>query len=191
MLTAENIKNIKQNNVSANGDLTKQRVKAALKTATKQQKSDMEALAVLKRVSINRVYTTGSISAKIAVAIAQTLNIDPSYLTGEAGERGECTSEALGGFLTAKGYGDLAAIVAKPPRKPRGPAKGKDPAEPAAPAEPKPQAKSENKDSDDAARPLSEMAEEEAVQLLRALYLQSQFKPASKDTLEKIQELLA
>ena len=68
MLTAETIKTLKQTNVSADGDLTKQRVKELLQAASKDQKAEIDDLAGLKRTSINRVYATGNISAKIALA---------------------------------------------------------------------------------------------------------------------------
>jgi len=95
MLTAEIIQTLNRRNVSVDGELTKQRTKEVLKGAKRAAKNDIDALAGLQRVSINRVYTTGNISAKIAIAIAQTLNIDPFYLTGEADEQGECTEDLL------------------------------------------------------------------------------------------------
>jgi len=221
MLTAENIKKMKQNNVSVNSDLTKQRTKDVLKTATRQQKNDIDALAGLKRVSINRVYNTGSISAKIAVAIAQTLNIDPAYLTGETTERGECNDLVLDSFLIEKGYSELTKLSAasKRPRKTR----EKKTSEQPAPAEqpnvkekkkpgPKPKVKAAAetppaplvpkiegvehgfsvKPVEDNSRPHWELTEEEAVQLLRSLYLRVQFDPNGDvaNTLERIQMML-
>jgi hypothetical protein len=196
MLTAESVQEIKQNNVSANGDLTKQRAKEVLKTATQAQKNEIEALAGLKRVSIQRVYATGNISAKIAVAIAQTLGLNPFYLTGEADESGECTDKVIGDFLKAKGYDDLAKKAAKPPRKPRGTAvtKEENVEKLSAPAEPMPNdvesLEPTKVQKNDDLRPHWELTEEEAVQLLRALYLQAQFSTSIKDTLEQIQTLL-
>jgi hypothetical protein len=200
MLVAEQIRKIKQNNVSVDSGLTKQRVKESFKSASKQQKIDIETLSGLKRVSIQRVYATGSISAKIAIAFAQTLNIDPAYLTGEAAKSGECTNETLAGFLTAKGYEDLAKAAGKPPRKARGTAakekKGKKapaPVVPVAiepPAAPEPQAPIPPDDQQEDERLIQSMSEDEAVQLLRALYLRVQFDPDLKHTLKAVQDLL-
>ncbi len=90
MLTVEEIKTMKQTNVSKDGVLTKQRVKEVWSAAVKSQKKEIEALTGLKRTSIQRVYATGSISVKIAAAFAQILDVNPYYLTGEAGEATGC-----------------------------------------------------------------------------------------------------
>ena len=70
MLSAKVIQSMKQNNISGDIEATKERVKAVLKEASRQQMKEIDKLAGLKRVSIYRVYNTGSISAKVAVAIA-------------------------------------------------------------------------------------------------------------------------
>ncbi len=117
MLNAENVKTMKQTNISADGDQTKQRVKEILKGASKEQKVEMTELSGLKLTSLQRVYATGNISAKIAVAIAQVMNVDPNYLTGEAGEPGEYSAEIINAFLSAKGYDSLVQKEQKPRRK--------------------------------------------------------------------------
>jgi hypothetical protein len=196
MLTAENIKSMKQTNVSVNGDLTIKRVKELFKAASKEHKLAIESLATVKRVSIQRVYSTGNISAKIAVAIAQTLNTNPFYLTGETDKRGACTNDTLGEFLNAKGYKGLAGLVDKPPRKKRDSQKSATAAKsaeltvPTGPASQDSPCQAEPCCDSNARKP-AEMTEEEAVQLLRSLYLQSQFSCESKVTLEQIQTLLA
>jgi len=113
MLTAELIQEMKRNNVSNNTELTKERVKDAYKSAAREQKNEMAALAGVKKTTFERVYATGSISAKIAVAIAKTLNINPLYLTGDTDERGEGTEKDLLAFMNAKGYKDLAKKAKK------------------------------------------------------------------------------
>jgi hypothetical protein len=213
MLTTEQIKTMKQNNVSADKDLTMLRMKEVYKAATRNQKNEIDALAGLKRVSINRVHTTGSILTKIAVAVAQIMNINPYFLTGEAGEKGELSVEVLADFLKAKGYANLAKAAAKPPRKKRDTAKAEAPVEkPTAPAvnekaakkpvrQPRTKKVAEQKPVFTVAKPKKEtlgtpkssslkMSEEEAVQLLRALYTRVKFNKSLISTLDQIQGLL-
>lgn len=113
MLTAETIQSMGRKNVSANADLTMQRTKEVLKAAKRKQQSEIDALTGLKRVSVNRVYATGTITAKVAVAIGQVLNVNPFYLTGEVEERGAYTNDVLVSFLTTKGHPKLAKAVVK------------------------------------------------------------------------------
>jgi hypothetical protein len=49
--------------------------------------------------TIYRIPNTGSITAKLAIAAAQCLNVNPLYLTGEADEVGECTDKNLNTLL--------------------------------------------------------------------------------------------
>ena len=180
MLPAKLIQSMKRSNVSGDGELTKERTKALLQKATRQQKNEIDALAGVKRVSVNRVYTTGSISAKIAVAIAQTLNVNPLYLTGEVDERGECSDETLNSFLITKGYLEVAdSAPKKRGRKPR--AQTAD--TPAAPAA-KPAAKPAP------AGRTAEMTEEESIYLLRSLVIQAKYSASARARLDEIKALL-
>jgi len=45
----------------------------------------------------------------MVIAISQTLNVDPFYLTGEADEPGEFTDEALRALLLKRGYRKFVA----------------------------------------------------------------------------------
>jgi len=203
MLTAESIQTLSRRNVSVDGELTKQRAKEALKSATRKQKNEIDALAGLQRVSINRVYATGNISAKIVVAIAQILNIDPFYLTGEADEQSACSDDLLNSFLTAKGYADLVVSDEKPVRKQRGrPAKQAAAAEPSvipdeeAPASIEPELPEEQVVEPDPASDHSEfmstdtISAEEATLLFRALFAQAKYSAQAKDTLKVVLTLL-
>ncbi len=72
------------------------------------------------RASIYRVYNTGSISAKLAVAFAQRLNSDPYYLTGEKDEDSGYNEERVDRFLREKGYAKLLdEMTAAAPSKKR------------------------------------------------------------------------
>ena len=123
MLSAEVIQTMGRKDVSANADLTMERTKEVLKAAKRKQKDEIDALTGLKRVSINRVYATGVITAKVAVAIGQVLNLNPLYLTGDVDEQGVCTDDILISFLTTKGYAKVAQGLAV--QKPRGDAENK------------------------------------------------------------------
>ena len=155
-----------------------------------------------------RVYNTGSISAKIVIAIAQILNINPFFLTGEADERGECTDEILRSFLTAKGYGDLVEEPAKPARKTRArkapapstdeiPATVEETPAPVVDELPVPAVKSslpvvQNIIPDP--MPIKhddEMTEEEATVLLHSLFIKAKYSPTSRYDLLKTKKLLA
>jgi hypothetical protein len=51
------------------------------------------------------------------VSLAQTLNVNPFYLTGEADEFGESSAELLKEFLVKLGYGSLATKKTSAKRK--------------------------------------------------------------------------
>ena len=183
MLSAAKIKELKQTNVSMNADLTKQRVKDILKTASQEQRTEIETLSGLKRTSIDRVYAKGAISAKIAIAIAQTLNVNPSYLTGEVEERGECTEKTLKAFLKTKNTANSKKSTATPtgrthkkPTQPKGTA-------PKTPADNKPARGDVSRSSD--------MNEDEAMVLLKSLFIQAKYSPGSKDKLNQVKALLS
>ena len=175
MLSADIIKTLKQNNVSVNAELTAQRAKDALKNAKRIQKNQIDALTGLKRVSVNRVYATGSISAKVAIAMAQVLNIDPFYLTGESDQKGACTDKQINAFLIAKGYAGSPVPAAKPPK---------------AAAAPVSVSAAEGSGEYDGEAPFIEMSEDEAVHLLRSLFIQAKYSAVSKELLEQVKAML-
>jgi hypothetical protein len=192
MLSAKLVHEMKSVNVSVNSELTKERVAAELKKAPRALKKEIDNLSGLKRVSVNRVYGVGSISAKIAVSIAQVLDIDPFYLTGETDERGGCTKEALARFLTAKDYPELAKKVARARRKAL---VAKEMPESFSPdfteaADANSSCPGAQPEAEAHSRSHTGLTEEEAVMLLRSYYLQSQFNPRIKNTLVQIQLLL-
>jgi len=211
MVAAEIIQTLSRRNISVDGELTKLRTKETLRSASRAAKKDIDALAGLKRVSINRVTATGSISAKVAVAIAQTLGINPFYLTGEADDKGAFTEKLLLRFLTDKGYGDLVASLEKPVRRRRASFSRKDDApeqlalfdEPTElPEEGGSEAEEAAPPTDDAApdvvevvvpedtQTLDALSEEETVQVLRSLFIQAKYSCSAYDVLNKVKALL-
>jgi transcriptional regulator with XRE-family HTH domain len=208
LLNAETIQTLKQTNISADGELTKQRVKDILKSASKSQKQEITELSGVKITSINRAYITGSISAKIALAIAQVLNANPFYLAGEAGEQGECTDELINSFLTAKGYEALVQETKKPRRKYNRKVKAVAESAPIAMAEPivnetpasttpeeqavnNPPALAEKEtEVGESLTSADDLTEEEAVYLLRSLFIQEKFNNTAKEKLKNLKSNL-
>ena len=204
MLSQEFVVQLKRSNISKDAEKTKQRVEELWKASSKEDKKAVEELAKTDRVSIARIYKVGSISAKLAVALGQVLNVDPLYLIGEIDERRECSDELLRKFLNAKGYKDIAKKALKPTRKPRvnTPAKPQDekPArkprvsKPAAqpeavPAVPVAEAPADKAPANDKA-PLLKMPEDEMLQLVRTLYVRAKYSNTSKNLLDKVQTLM-
>ena len=120
MITEALIGQLKQVDVSKDTEKTKLRAGEVWKAASTDEQNTILALTGLKRSSAQRVYKTGSISAKVVVAFAQTLNIDPFYLTGEANKRGVCSDELLRSFLSNHGYEKLLPEQAEAkPKRPK------------------------------------------------------------------------
>ena len=107
MLSAELIQKLKQTNISENGDKTKERVERLWKAASAEQKKEVLELADVITATVYRIYRTGSISAKLAVPLAQVLNLDPFYFAGEVDEPGECSDAALRKLLLQHGYSKI------------------------------------------------------------------------------------
>ena len=114
MLEQDFLKQLKQVNISKDGEKTKVRFKEVWKAASSTKKNEVKGLAGVAQNTIYRVGNTGSISAKLALAIAQVLNINPLYLTGEANEVGEYTDKSVNSLLRKHGYDK------KSEKKPRG-----------------------------------------------------------------------
>ena len=121
MITEALIKQLKQSNVSKDTDKTRSRAKEVWNSATRDEQDVVLALTGLTRASIQRAYKTGSISAKIVLAFAQTMNVDPFYLTGEDNDWASCTGKNMRLFLSSRGYDHLLPDVddVKPKRRGR------------------------------------------------------------------------
>jgi len=113
-LTTEQLKTLKQNNISVDAAKTTERAQQLWKSQKNATKADLAALAGCSPPSIHRIYKTGAIHIKLALAFAQTLNINPYYLTGEADELGEFSDAILLQLLEQHGYKQLAEEIAPP-----------------------------------------------------------------------------
>jgi hypothetical protein len=123
MLTAEQLGTLKQVNISADPAKTAQRTEQLWKSQKNATKAELIEYAGCTAATMRRIYKTGAIHMKLALAFAQMLNINPYYLTGEADEPGEFSDTLLLQLLEQHGYKKLVAELApveeapKPKRK--------------------------------------------------------------------------
>jgi len=111
MLTSEQIQEskLKRSNISVSSEKTKLRFAEIFKPAKIKDKQAVRELAGVTSQVAHNIYNTGNISIKMVIAVSQTLNVNPFYLTGEADEPGEFSDEALRKLLMQHGYRDLIA----------------------------------------------------------------------------------
>ena len=114
MLTMEQLGTLKQVNISVDTDKTKARVEQLWKSQRNATKNDFLAFAGCSAATVHRVYKTGNIHIKLAIAFGQVLNVNPYYLTGEADEPGKFTEALLLQILEQHGYKKLLADIAPP-----------------------------------------------------------------------------
>ncbi|MCL2494859.1 MAG: hypothetical protein FWE98_04290 [Oscillospiraceae bacterium] len=108
-ITTAQLQQLKRTNISIDAEKTKQRVTELWQSLRIKQKQAIRKLADITAQPIYRTMEVGNMSAKIVVAFAQALNINPLYLTGEADEPGECTDALIRDLLLRHGYRKLAA----------------------------------------------------------------------------------
>jgi len=113
-LTTEHLKTLKQSNISVDAAKTTERAQQLWKSQKNATKADLLTLADCTGPTVHRIYKSGAIHIKLALAFAQTLNINPYYLTGEADEPGECTEALLAQLLEQHGYKALAEELTPP-----------------------------------------------------------------------------
>jgi hypothetical protein len=87
MFDTEMLKQLKQSNISENGEKTGLRVKEIWKAAKPDMKKAVVELSEISTGAVYRNIKTGSISIKLAIALGQVMNVNPFYLTGESDER--------------------------------------------------------------------------------------------------------
>ena len=117
MVNAAFIQQLKQSNISKDGAKTGQRVQELWKGTSAEAKSAVCELSGSAKATVYRIFKTGGISAKLAVAIAQVLGIDPRYLTGEAEELGVYSEADVTNFLSRLGYDKLLVEQEKAVRR--------------------------------------------------------------------------
>ncbi|MDR2687890.1 MAG: hypothetical protein LBB75_09060 [Oscillospiraceae bacterium] len=107
MITSVLIQQLKQSNISKDGPKTGARVQEIWKAATAAQKQAVCELSGSAKATVYRIFKTGGISAKLAMALSQVLNLDPRYLTGEADDQGAYAEADVTKFLSRLGYDKL------------------------------------------------------------------------------------
>jgi len=107
MITSAMIQQLKQSNISKDGPKTSARVQEIWKAASAAQKQAVCELSGSAKATVYRIFKTGGISAKLALALSQVLNLDPRYLTGEADDRGDYAGADVTKFLSRLGYDKL------------------------------------------------------------------------------------
>ena len=118
MLDTAHLQQLKRTNISQDPEKTKLRVTELWQGLKIKQKQAIRTLADITAQPIYRTQEAGNISAKVAIALAQVLNINPFCLTGEADELGEYTDELLRQLLLQCGYQKLVAELELPEAKP-------------------------------------------------------------------------
>ncbi|MCL2164877.1 MAG: hypothetical protein FWH55_10920, partial [Oscillospiraceae bacterium] len=118
MLDTSQLQQLKRTNISKDPEKTKERVTALWQGLKIKQKQAIRTLADITAQPIYRTQETGTISARLVLAFAQSLNINPYYLTGEADEPGECTELLIRELLLKYGYRALVAEIELPEEKP-------------------------------------------------------------------------
>ena len=107
MINSALIQKLKQSNISKDGQKTSARVQEIWKAASAAEKQAVCDLSGSAKATIYRIFKTGGVSAKLAIALAQVLQVDPMYLTGETDERGTYNEAAATSFLSRLGYDKL------------------------------------------------------------------------------------
>jgi len=194
MLNSEQIQKLKQTNISVDGDKTRERVESLWKGASNARKQEILETADVVAATFYRVYRTGSVSAKLTVPLAQVLNVNPFYITGELDEPGEFSDNDLRRLLLKHGY---RAILAEANLKRPYTRQAKE-EEPAAEAEAAPEEAAPVVEAEAEAAPAVEMppdsekiTEDDMVILLRGLAIQGKAGiPAAKDKFASLKALL-
>lgn len=104
MFDKEFIARLRKTNISKNEALTKDRVVTVWDSSSREQQHEVLALADVSMNTLYRVRRTGVISARIAIAMGQALNVSPYYLIGADVVFSEFNFDAAKKFLAERGY---------------------------------------------------------------------------------------
>jgi len=118
MLDTARLQQLKQTNISVDSEKTQKRVLELWQGLRIKQKQAIRELAGITAQPIYRTQETGNISARLAIAFAQSLNVNPLYLTGGVDEPGECSEGVIRELLLKYGYQKLVAEIEWPEEKP-------------------------------------------------------------------------
>jgi len=116
-ITTAQLQELKRTNISQSPEKTKQRVTELWQGLKIKQKQSVRELADITAQPVYRTQETGTISARLTLAFAQSLNVSPYYLIGETDEPGEFSDEAMRDLLLKHGYQKLVMDMELPPAK--------------------------------------------------------------------------
>jgi len=116
-ITTAQLQQLKRTNISQSPEKTKQRVTELWQGLKIKQKQAVRELADITAQPVYRTQETGTISARLTLAFAQSLNVSPYYLIGETDEPGEFSDEAMRDLLLKHGYQKLVMDMDLPPAK--------------------------------------------------------------------------
>ena len=102
---------MKQTNISVDSEKTQQRLLELWQGLRIKQKQAIRELVGITAQPIYRTQETSNISARLAIAFAQSLNVNPFYITGEVDEPGECSEAVIRELLFKYGYQKLVAEI--------------------------------------------------------------------------------
>jgi len=196
-ISAAQLQQLKRTNISVDGEKTRQRTEELWKGLKIKQKQAVKELADISFQTIYRVYNTGGISIKTALALAQELNVSPYYLTGETDEPGAFSDGAMLELLQKYGYKSLLTEMQPAERQKRKYTRRETPEQVEATVEEEP---AEEAEEEPAPPPVPEpqlppgsdaLTAEDLQQLLFALYVQAKAGIAnSKEKLEQIKQII-
>ena len=194
MITSALIQQLKQSNISKDADKTKKRVQQIWRAATANQKAAVCELSGSAKATVYRIFKTGGISAKLALAMGKVLYVDPLYLTGELDEPGEYVDADAMELLVRLGYNKLLVEHDKAQRRAQREAAKqlkKEEEAPAEPAEAEAEAVPEEKPAPKEA-PVGEIVtNEDILVLLQALEIRAKAGiPEAKELLRQMKLLL-
>ena len=95
MKIADQLKQLKQTNMSVDSEKTKQRFKKIWKGATPGAKQLIEETANVSLNTIYRINKLGNISPKLSIIMGAVLHISPFYLAGIVDEPGVCSDDII------------------------------------------------------------------------------------------------
>jgi len=200
MINKKTFESLKQIDVSKDKELTKIRVKETWQGLDQEARKNVLELADITKNAVARSYTRGNITPRLTAAFAQTLNINPHYLTGEAesteGYSEELLTEFMNGKTNAKKKPAKTTVKKAAARKPAKEA-GDEPA-----VMPEPQKQYAQADdvigilsnakalSQDKISALNKMPEEEILYLVKALLYRSKYNASANDVMFYVRYLL-
>ncbi len=117
MLGSDQFKQIRLTSVGQNEEKVQSRVKEIWLSLPKTKREEILNLSGLSVHAATRTYQRGKISLKFALALAQTQNINPYYLSGASDEREGCSDEIINKFLAANGHADVVSVTSTPSKK--------------------------------------------------------------------------